>query len=204
VVGFDDDRADVGGAVIGSEFDEVLTAARNGDDQAVGMLWRDLHPPLLRYLRGLEPGAAEDVESETWLQAARDLHRFEGTEIEFRAWMFTIARHRLVDWRRMAARRPSVTRDPIDLPETSTARDAADEALEHLDTDAALDALSTLAPDQAEVILLRVLGGLDVERVASIMGKRPGTVRVLQHRGLRRLAAALAHTAGTDTRGVTR
>ena len=48
--------------------------------------------------------------------------------------------------------------------------------------------LAVLSPDQAEVVLLRVIGGLRVSQVAELLGKRPGTVRVLQHRGLRRLA----------------
>ena len=42
--------------------------------------------------------------------------------------------------------------------------------------------------------MLRVVAGLGVDQVAAIMGKRPGTVRVLTHRGLRRLAERL----GTD------
>jgi RNA polymerase sigma-70 factor (ECF subfamily) len=46
-----------------------------------------------------------------------------------------------------------------------------------------------LTPDQADVVLLRVLVGLDVEQVANVLGKRPATVRVLQHKALRRLAA---------------
>ncbi len=48
--------------------------------------------------------------------------------------------------------------------------------------------VATLTHDQAEVVLLRVVGGLQVSQVAAMMGKRPGTVRVLQHRGLRRLS----------------
>jgi DNA-directed RNA polymerase specialized sigma24 family protein len=36
-----------------------------------------------------------------------------------------------------------------------------------------------------------VVGGLPVEEVAAITGRRPGTVRVLQHRALRRLADRL-------------
>jgi RNA polymerase sigma-70 factor (ECF subfamily) len=39
--------------------------------------------------------------------------------------------------------------------------------------------------------MLRVVGGLPVEEVARVVGKRPGTVRVLQHRALRRLASQL-------------
>jgi DNA-directed RNA polymerase specialized sigma24 family protein len=42
-----------------------------------------------------------------------------------------------------------------------------------------------------------------VAEVAAIVGKRPGTVRVLQHRGLRRLADDLAEPA-PERRGVTK
>jgi RNA polymerase sigma-70 factor, ECF subfamily len=48
-----------------------------------------------------------------------------------------------------------------------------------------------LPPDQAEIVLLRVVAGLSVDDVAGITGRRPGTVRVLQHRALRRLAERL-------------
>jgi RNA polymerase sigma-70 factor (ECF subfamily) len=48
-----------------------------------------------------------------------------------------------------------------------------------------------LPPAQAEVVLLRVLADLDVERVAQLLGQTPNWVRVNQHRGLRRLAAHL-------------
>ena len=50
---------------------------------------------------------------------------------------------------------------------------------------------SSLSPDQAEVVILRVIGQLGVDEVAAIMGKRRGTIRVLQHRALRRLAQVL-------------
>ena len=45
-----------------------------------------------------------------------------------------------------------------------------------------------LPPEQADVILLRVVEGLDVEEVAKALGRPPATVRSLQHRALRRLA----------------
>jgi RNA polymerase sigma-70 factor (ECF subfamily) len=48
---------------------------------------------------------------------------------------------------------------------------------------------SALPPEQAEVVVLRVVGGLSVEETARVVGKRPGTVRVLQHRALRRLSS---------------
>ncbi len=54
--------------------------------------------------------------------------------------------------------------------------------------DAARRIVALLPADQAEVILLRVVADLSVDQVAKIVGKRPGNVRVLQSRGLKRLS----------------
>ena len=48
--------------------------------------------------------------------------------------------------------------------------------------------VSSLPRDQAEIIMLRVVAGLDAGDVARMVGKTPGAVRVAAHRGLRRLA----------------
>jgi RNA polymerase sigma-70 factor, ECF subfamily len=187
-----------------NEFAEVLAAAQDGAPWAVAVLWNELHPRLLRFLRGLDPSAAEDVEADTWLAAARDLGTFHGDDRQFRAWMFTIARNRLIDWRRGEARRRSVAVSPEILGERPAADDPAGLALDVLHADAAVALVRSCLPrGQAEVILLRVLGGLDVDEVAAIVGKRPGNVRVLQHRGLRRLAERIAEAA-PERRGVTR
>jgi RNA polymerase sigma-70 factor, ECF subfamily len=193
--------------VIGSTFGEVLAAAQEGAEWAIAVLWRELHPPLLRYLRGLDPTAAEDAEADTWLAAAKDLGTFRGDEKQFRAWMFTIARNRLIDWRRREARRPSDAVTPEVLGDLPAHDDPANTAIDVLRADEAVALVRSCLPaDQAEVILLRVLGGLDVAEVAAIVRKRPGNVRVLQHRGLRLLAERLSQPSTDDAperRGVT-
>jgi RNA polymerase sigma-70 factor, ECF subfamily len=176
--------------MIGLDFPAVLAAAR-GDEEAFGRLWRDLHPRLLRYFRVVSPAAAEDLASETWLAVVRGIDRFTGNEPAFRAWVFTIARHEMLDWRRRAARRTTEELPVNGLVEQAAPDDPAAAAVERFSTRAALAMVATLPPDQAEAIVLRVVAGLDVERVAAIMDKRPGTVRVLTHRGLRRLAERL-------------
>ncbi|HEY4400978.1 MAG TPA: RNA polymerase sigma factor [Acidimicrobiia bacterium] len=187
-----------------SGFDEVLAAAQGGAQWAVAVLWNELHPRLLRFLRGLDPSAAEDVEAETWLSAARELGTFHGDDRQFRAWMFTIARNRLIDWRRREARGRSVAVSSEVLRERPAPDDPAGLALDVVRADAAVALVRSRLPrDQAEVILLRVLGGLEVGEVAAIVGKRPGNVRVLQHRGLRRLAERIAEGA-SERQGVMR
>jgi RNA polymerase sigma-70 factor (ECF subfamily) len=172
-------------------FDSVLAAAVGGDEHAFARLWRDLHPAVLRYLRVVAPDAAEDVASETWLEVVRGLGQFTGDETGFRSWVFTIARHRALDDHRRRARRLTVPL-PVELPqEPQASNDPADQVVEGLSTRAALAVIAQLPHDQAEVVLLRVLAGLGTEQVARILGKRPGAVRVLAHRGLRRLAERL-------------
>jgi RNA polymerase sigma-70 factor, ECF subfamily len=183
---------------LGGEFENVLHAARAGADWALAAIYRDLHPGVLRYLRAQEPGEAEDLASEMWLDVASGLHRFTGSEDGFRRWVFTIARHRLLDLRRQKGRRRT---DPVPLEAMAghiPAGDVEAEAIANLSTEAAIARIATLPPDQAEVLLLRVLSGLATKDVAAIMGKRAGTVRILQHRALARLARDLSREAVTQ------
>jgi RNA polymerase sigma-70 factor, ECF subfamily len=181
------------------DFARTLQAARDGQGWALGELFRNLYPRIVRYLRVLEPSDAEDVASDAWLDISSGLDRFEGDEVGLRAWAFTIARRRMIDLRRRRARRPT---QPVgSLDELAPGGDVEEEAMIELSTQAALGRIATLSPDQAEVVLLRVLGGLPVAEVAKIVDKKPGTVRVLQHRALRRLASETSElTEGTVTR----
>ena len=77
----------------------------------------------------------------------------------------------------------------LDRPATD---DTAAAALDNLSTEEALALIATLPAQQAEVIVLRVIAGLDVAQVARITGKRPGAVRAAAHRGLRVLAVRLS------------
>ena len=178
-----------------TDFSQVLDAARRGDQRALAALWRELQPALLRYLQAGDPDAAEDIASDTWLEVTRRLDRFSGGEREFRGWLFTIARHRLIDARRRAARHRT---SPVAwLPDRPGMEDPVFDVLVDLSTRASLRLVSELPPEQAAAVRLRVMAGLDTEQVAEIMGKRPGNVRVLSHRGLRNLARRLtpAHVA---------
>jgi RNA polymerase sigma factor (sigma-70 family) len=184
---------------LGDQFEGILTAAQDGGEWAVAILYRSLHPALIRFLRARAGEDADDVASETWLAVARALHSFTGDETAFRSWVFTIAHRRLIDHHRSAARRPS-TRSlspaegdgediTLELPGGDDTADAVEAAL--AGNEAVRRIVALLPPLQAEIVLLRVVAGLSVEEVAGITRRRPGTVRVLQHRALRRLADRL-------------
>jgi RNA polymerase sigma-70 factor (ECF subfamily) len=175
-----------------TRFDQAVERAALGDEAAIGELFTELQPRLLRFLRSQERRAADDIASEVWLSVAGSIGTFDGDWDDFRAWFFSIARRRLADHRRTGARRPS---DPVDdtVLELFPAADSTEErALSDLSgTEAAALITSVLKGDQAQVLLLRVLGDLDAERVATIMGRTANWVRVTQHRALRKLARRL-------------
>lgn len=185
---------------LGEQFGAVLAAAKTGAEWALAALYREFHPGLLRYLRAQEPNDGEDLVSETWLDAVAGLDRFRGDEWAFRRWLFTIARRRLIDHRRRGERlrRATTSLDAFGqrpgLDDTEAAVVAANE------TEAALARIAALPSGQAEVVLLRVLAGFEVADVAKIVGKKPGAVRVLQHRALQRLAEQLAREGKPVTR----
>ena len=167
-------------------FEEALTNASGGDERAFAALWRWANPSLLRWLRVVAPDGGEDLASEVWVSVVRALDSFQGGEPEFRAWFFTIARRRAIDSGRRRRRRPQVVGlegvdapHPVDMSEV-LAGDAAVEA--------AIALLRQLRPDQAEVVALRVIGGLTVPETAAVVGRSDTAVRVLCHRGLRTLA----------------
>ncbi len=185
------------GAVIGPDFPDVLAAAQDGSEDAFTQLWLDGNAALLRYLRVIAAEAADDIAADTWVHVVRGIARFRGDEAGWRAWLFTTARRRMVDQARRRARRPEAPIGDVPDSELPATGDAADIALEHLSTRAAIALLADLPPLQAEVILLRVVAGLDTEAVAKLVGRSPGAVRVAAHRGLRRLAQILTEAGVT-------
>ena len=181
--------------MIGETFPALLAAAQRGEEHPFSVLWRDANPALLRYLRVIAPETAEDVAADTWVQVVRGLGGFRGDEAAWRAWLFTTARRRAIDHGRYRSRRPAVPVAEVPPAAEPVSADTADVVLERLGTGAAVALIGTLPRLQAEVILLRVLAGLDNEAVARLVGRSPGAVRVAAHRGLRRLAETLS-TAG--------
>ena len=180
-------RAARHGRVIGVEEDQSATdlatavaRAQGGDVPAFEALYRDVQPRLVRYLATLVGADAPDVASESWLQVARDLRGFRGDLPAFRAWVVGIGRHRALDQLRAHRRRPVEPWDPALLPEAA-GQDNLDEGLA---TRRALALINRLPRDQAEAVLLRVVVGLDAPAAATVLGKRPGAVRMATSRGL--------------------
>ena len=180
------------------DFGAILDGARAGQQWAVAVLFEDVQPRLLRYLRSRDREQADDIAGEVWEAIARGMTTFEGDESDFRGWAFTIARRSLIDHRRRLGRRKTDPADDATFASLAAVDTTDVTVIERLSAQEAISVITAaLSEEQAEVVILRVVAGLDTSIVAEVMQRPETWVRVNQHRALKRLAEHLAD-AGQD------
>jgi RNA polymerase sigma-70 factor (ECF subfamily) len=179
--------------------DRPLVEAARNDPARFDALYRKYLPQVYNFAV-YELGdhhEAEDATERTFLSALAGLTGFEerarpedGPEAStFRIWLFQIARNVVAERRRGRRRRPEA---PLDL--AFTAPDPADVegAVVRRETAAAAwRAVAGLSADRRRAIVLRFVHEMTTAEIAAILGRSEGAVRVLIHRGLRRVAGEL-------------
>jgi len=169
---------------VGEEFAAILAAAQDRSGPAFERLYHALAPAVAGYLRLQGSPEPDDLTNEVFLNAFTSIGSFHGDEEQFRSWLFTIAHRRLTDDRRRRGRRPSLAEgDPAAAPDTAGG-DVEEEALRRLGVARVRQLCEQLAPDQRDVLLLRMVSGLSIEQAAEALGKSPTAVKALQRRAV--------------------
>lgn len=138
--------------------------------------------------------AAEDVTSQTFLQALRALPRYEDRGVPFRAWLFRITANVITD--RLRAGKfeemplPSVHDDTggqsaVQLDPSDPRSEAEMTEWEHAEDFARL--IATLAPEQRTVVRLRFADGLPIADIAKEMARSEGAIKMMLMRALQNL-----------------
>lgn len=164
-----------------------------GDADELLRAVHDVHADALhRYVARLtDPTRVPDVVQETLLRAWRHPDVLTRPEPSVRAWLFTVARHLVVDDARSAHRRHET---PSDDPPDAVAGDTTQTVLDRW---LVADALDALSPEHRAVVVGAYYGGRSVAELAAEHGVPPGTVKSRLHYALRALRLAL------QERGVT-
>ncbi len=157
-------------------FETVLAAAKMGLEWPVAALFREFHPRVLRYLRAYHPDRGAELAADTWNDIVSALPAFEGDEVAFRRWVFTTARRRMQEAGSGSRSDPSTQSIERQDDEVSAERRAVDTALARI---------RALGPQQADVLLLRALGDLDLDEVAEILARSPHLVGTTAMKGLK-------------------
>jgi RNA polymerase sigma-70 factor, ECF subfamily len=158
--------------------DEALVTALYSEHAAA--LWSFVVP-----LVGGDRVRAQDVVQETMLRAWRHPEVLDGVRGPVRPWLFTVARHIVVDeWHRHRTDRDV----PLEAG-LETAEDDRTDAV--LDTWVVGDALSRLSPAHRAVLEQCYFQGRTTAEAARVLGVPEGTVKSRAHYALRALRLAL-------------
>jgi RNA polymerase sigma-70 factor (ECF subfamily) len=136
------------------------------------------------YARTGNQADAQDLTSQTFMAALENIARYRGPNT-FAAWLLTIARNKLTDHYR--THRPTADLDD-EHPDTHSLEDST---ISRLQLSQIANALSTLTPDRAEALTLRIFANLSAAEAARVMGKTEAAVKMLVHRALQDLKAIL-------------
>ncbi len=194
------EESDASPAAVETEGDEValqvaaewklVQRAQGYEEDALKTLYEAYYPKIYNYafLQLGDVQTAEDLASDVMLKMIESIQKYTFRGLPFGAWVFRIARNRLIDLHRRRRRRgevdlsdsiASVLESPQALAERALERGQLQVALKHL-TD-----------EQRQVIVLKFIQGFDNRSVGRIMGRSEGAIKSLQHRALGSLRRVL-------------
>jgi RNA polymerase sigma-70 factor, ECF subfamily len=179
--------------------DATLIEHAKGEPEAFGVLYE-------RYVRAVftfafskvrDTALAEDITSQTFLQALRALPRYQQRGVPIRSWLFRITANLITDRHRSpiseqplhaALGHPHDDETPTDLPDPRAEEDIT--AWEQAQDFARM--IEDLTPEQRTVVRLRFAEGLSMAQIAGQTGRSEGAIKMLLMRGLQNLRRRMA------------
>jgi RNA polymerase sigma-70 factor (ECF subfamily) len=173
---------------------ELVRRAQRYEADALGRIYEIYFPKIYQYayLQLSDAQLAEDIASGVLLQVVESIQKFHYRGTPFGAWVFRIARNRIIDLHRRKKRRQHVELYEGIPTDYGAPHQETERVLEHERVRGALDYLTD---DQRQVVLLKFAEGLDNQAIAAVIGRSEGAVKSLQHRALVALRKSLSDHA---------
>jgi RNA polymerase sigma-70 factor, ECF subfamily len=162
---------------------DIVRRAQEYDEPAVEALYQKYYPKIYNYafLQMGDAQASEDLASDVMLKMIESMHKYTFRGLPFGAWVFRIARNRLIDLHRRRRRRGEVDLSGTLSSALASPQVLAERALERGQIQVAL---KHLTDEQRQVIVLKFIQGFDNRSIGKIMGRSEGAIKSLQHRAL--------------------
>lgn len=170
--------------------DRLLARARQGDQEAIMRIYESYFTPIYQYvrLRVGDAALAEDIASDVFVKLVSAFKGRNAPSHSLRGWLFKVARNEIYAHFGKVKQFPTETLEEW-LP--SGDEDAEARVIRSLSTDQARRALTMLAPEQQEVLILRFGQALDLQATADVMGKSVSAIKSLQFRAVQTLRGIL-------------
>ncbi|MFC2026404.1 RNA polymerase sigma factor [Chloroflexota bacterium] len=186
-----------------SEQEKVLVDRAKNDANAFGELYDEYYPKIFGYIlkRTANIDVAQDVTSEVFFKALKNIGKFRWRGVHFSSWLYRIATNEITNNFKGDRRRQVLTEEvsgSVNLsspsPDVEIAQ-AEEELKKHEEFLALHEAIATLPIKYQEVITLRFFEKKQLNEIGEILGKKEGTIKSLLHRGLERLRILIEQNA---------
>ena len=167
----------------------LVELARGGDSEAFGQLYDHYQGSVYRFVfyRTRSQTLAEDLTSETFLRALRNMSGFRWQGKDFGAWLMTIARNLCTD--HFKAGRTRLERTTEDMGVHDDATEGPENAvLAGLTNEVLLGGLRQLSDEQRDCLNMRIHQWMSISETSHHMGRSERAIKQLQIRGVRNLA----------------
>lgn len=166
---------------------ELIKKSKKGDKEAFGEIYELFAERIFRYIY-LKVGnkeEAEDLTQQVFIRTWESLKNFQFRKNPFSSWVYRIAHNLVVDFYRKQKETLSLNDeirveivDSLDLDENLYYKEEVKKILKFI---------NQLPEEQKDILMLRFIDDLSYGEIAKIMKKSPLTLRVLQHRALKKL-----------------
>ncbi len=169
--------------------EKLIKGAIRGESSAFGQLYSHYQPKIYRfvYLKVGHREEAEDITHQVFLNAWQKIESYKFKELPFGAWVYRIARNRIIDHYR--TKKNNLSLDGNELLRDSLKSDTKiDQEIDFsLNVEKIKTAIKSLKPEQQDVIVLRFIEELSIKEVSSIVKKSQIAVKLIQHRAVKDL-----------------
>jgi RNA polymerase sigma-70 factor (ECF subfamily) len=166
---------------------ELVAQCQSGDVDAFSGLIEHFEKRVFHFVLRMTRQAqdAEDITQDTFVKVWRNIHRFRIGNT-FSTWLFTIARRTALN--QLRSLKPTQELADYDQAVNNNPARATEERER---SESVWSLAQNLKPQQHEALWLRYGEGFSIGEIAQVMGTNAIRVRVLLHRGRKRMAEIL-------------
>lgn len=176
-----------------------LIERAKSEPEAFGQLYDRYYEQILQYCiyKTYDVALAHDLVADTFIKALQKIHTFKWQKFRFSAWLYSIARNEVnMYWRK----NNRVFMVNIDEAATIKSKEETDQGIikkqDTLEKNRRLkffhEQLKDLKPIEQDIIIFHYIEEKTYIEIADLVGKKPGTVKVITHRAIKKIKERIA------------
>lgn len=163
----------------------LIEQAISGKSSAFGELYDRYQPQIYRfiYFKVSHREEAEDLTHQVFLNAWQNIQKYKFQGYPFSSWLYSIARNKVIDYYR--TKKTNLSIDQVAEIETNASNAITIDI--SIDIDRVKKAILELNETEQDIIIMRFVEDASPREIAKIINKNEGSVKVIQHRAIKKL-----------------